>query len=170
MPPLDGTKKETFKIRQDEIVEREWIPGEERVDADPVLVPEDARGRLRRVLGAAREVDVAAELHEDVAVADDARVRHCNRRPSSNRAPFVWCGASKERTNLARSFARCCKCYKFCINVSFCCAFRLQSWARRQRNALCSDFISPSGLFDPNYSALSPRRPFCRRSAISNTG
>ena len=52
------------------------MPGEERVDPDAVLVPEDAGGRLRGILGAAGEVDVAPELHQDVAVADDARVRH----------------------------------------------------------------------------------------------
>ena len=55
-----------------------FSPGEEGVDADAVLVPEDAGGRLRGVLRAAGEVDVAPELHQHVTVAHDPRVRHCN--------------------------------------------------------------------------------------------
>ena len=54
------------------------IPGEESINSDAVLVPQDAGGRLRGILGAAGQVDVAPELHEDVSVADDASVRHCN--------------------------------------------------------------------------------------------
>ena len=49
-------------------------PSQERVHPDSVLVPHDGLGRVGGVLGLAREVDVAALLHEDVPVAHDPGV------------------------------------------------------------------------------------------------